>query len=65
MRAITIDVYNESGDLTKIVANDAAGDHIADFQWDPTDEQTSENRVKFRAWVYRFLEENKGYEVPR
>lgn len=63
-KAIPVDVYNKEGDMIKIEVNDAEGNHLMDFLWDPTDEQTNENRVNFRKWVYNFLEKNKGYKVP-
>jgi hypothetical protein len=61
--AIPVDVYDKDGNMTKIEVNDTSGEHILDFVWDPTDEQTSENRTKFREWVYDFLESNKKYKV--
>jgi hypothetical protein len=64
MRAIPIDVYDKEGNLTKIEVQDAAGAHVLDFLWDHRDEQTSENRIKFREWAYRLLEQ-KDYEVSR
>ena len=64
-RAIPIDVYDSDGNMTKIEVNDASGEHLLDFVWDPSDDQTSENRVKFREWVYNFLKQNKGYEVSK
>ena len=64
MRAIPIDVYDKDGNMTKIEANDAEGNHITDFLWDPNDEQTSEKRIEFRKFAYRFLEQ-KGYEVNK
>jgi hypothetical protein len=64
MKAIPIDVYDKDGNLTKVETQDTNGDHIADFLWDPNDEQTSEKRVAFRAFVYRFLDQ-KGYEVDK
>lgn len=65
MRAIPTDIYDKEGNLTRIEVSTEAGDHIADFQWDPSDEQTSENRITFRKWVYTFLEQRKGYEVDK
>jgi len=65
MRAIPVDVYDKDGNMTKIEVNDPSGNHIADFLWDGHDEQTSEKRQEFRQWVYKFLTENKGYEVAK
>lgn len=64
-RAIPIDVYDKEGNMIKIEVQDSSGEHVLDFVWDPTDEQTSENRSKFRAWAYKFLEQNKGYKVTK
>ena len=64
MKAIPTDVYDKDGNLIKIEFNDGEGAHIIDAQWDPSDEQTSENRVSFREWAYKWIEQ-KGYEVQR
>jgi hypothetical protein len=64
-RAIPIDVYDQDGNMTKIEVTDTSGNHIADFTWDPREEQTSENRSKFREWCYDFLQRNKQFEVAR
>ena len=61
-KAIPVEVFNEEGDLMRIEFYDLDGNHIIDAQWDITDEQTSENRVKFREWAYRFINQ-KDYEV--
>ena len=63
-RAIPVDVYDKEGNMTRIEFNDPSGNHIIDAVWDQNDEQTSENRVKFREWAYRFIEQ-KDYEVVR
>ena len=64
-KAIPVDVYDSDGNMTKIAVQDGNGEHLYDFVWDQSDEQTSENRVKFREWAYNFLEKNKGYKVQR
>jgi hypothetical protein len=61
-RAIPIDVYNKNGNMLRIEFYDGKGDHIIDAIWDPTDEQTSENRIKFRKWAYMMLS-NKGFRL--
>jgi len=61
-RALPVDVYDKDGNMVRIEFNDMDGNHIIDAQWDPTDEQTSENRSKFREWAYRFIQQ-KDYEV--
>jgi hypothetical protein len=63
MIAIPVDVYDNAGNMIKIEANDPSGNHIVDFLWDNREEQTSENRQRFREWAYEFLRENKGCEV--
>jgi len=63
MRAIPVDVYDKDGNMTKIEVNDPSGNHIVDFLWDEREEQTSENRQRFREWAYEFLRQNKGCEV--
>ena len=64
MRVIPTDVYDKDGNLTKIEFQDATGAHVIDVVWDPEDEQTSDNRVEFRNWAYRMLEQ-KDYEVSK
>ena len=61
-RAIPVDVYDKNGDMIKIEFNDANGEHILDAVWDPTDEQTSENRVAFRKWAYNHVR-NQEWEI--
>lgn len=61
-RAIPVDVYDEDGNMTKVEFNDGEGNHILDAVWDPSDEQTSENRTFFRKWAYNFLR-NEGWEI--
>jgi putative heme degradation protein len=64
-RVIPTDVYDKDGNMTKIEVTDTSGNHIADFLWDEREEQSSENRVKFREWCYDFLRRNKQFEVAR
>ena len=64
MAVTTVDVYDKDGNMTKIEAYTEGGEHIADFLWDERDAQTSDNRVEFRVWVNRHLEQ-KGYEVHK
>jgi hypothetical protein len=59
-KTIPTDVYDKDGNMTKIEFYDGSGEHIVDVVWDPNDEQTSENRTKFRKWAYTMLEQ-KGY----
>lgn len=62
-KAIPTDVYDKDGNMIKIEVHDGEGSHVIDFLWDDREEQTSENRVRFREWAYEFLKQNKGYEV--
>jgi hypothetical protein len=64
MKVIPIDVYDKDGNLTKIEFQDADGAHVIDAVWDPSDEQTSENRVEFRNWAYKMIK-RKDYEVDK
>jgi hypothetical protein len=61
MRLIPTEIH-ENGELTKIEYHNEAGEFVIEAVWDPEDEQTSENRVKFREWATRLLDQ-KGYEV--
>ena len=61
-RAIPVDVYDKEGNMLRIEFNDAAGNHVLDAVWDETEEQTSENRTKFRTWSYEHLR-NQGWEI--
>lgn len=53
------------GNLTKIEFVSGEGDHIIDAQWDDSEEQTSQNRIKFREWAYNHVSLNLNYEVDR
>ena len=57
-----VDVYDADGNLTRIEGINSAGDVVIDALWDPRDEQNNDNRVKFRVWAYRMLNQ-MGYEV--
>lgn len=56
--AICTDIYDEDGNLVKIEAHTADDQFIIQGLWDHRDEQTSENREKFRKWFYRQLEQH-------
>ena len=62
MRVNPIDVYDKDGNLTHIEVLTPSGEFVMQILWDEHDEQTSENRVKFREWTYRMLSQ-LGYEV--
>ena len=59
---IPMDIYDKDGNLTRIDFLDQNGDFVIQVVWDPTDEQTSENRISFREWAYRMLKQ-KDLEV--
>lgn len=56
MKYHTIDIYDKDGNMIRIEAYDSKGDFIMQALWDPTDEQTSENRIKLREWFAKHLE---------
>ena len=62
MIVIPVDVYDKDGNIIKIEFSDMSGKHVLDALWDESEEQTSENRTKFREWAYRLIEQ-KGYEL--
>ena len=61
MIVIPTDIY-EDGDLIKIEYHNSAGDFVIEALWDEQDEQTSENRIKFREWATRLMKQ-LDYEV--
>ena len=65
MRVIPIDVYDKDGNLTRIDVQDAKGEFVMQILWDEHDEQNSANRIAFREWAYKHLEQSQGYEVSR
>jgi hypothetical protein len=65
MRVIPMDVYDKDGNMTHIEVTDNGGEFVMQFLWDPNDEQTSENRIAFREWAYKHLEQSQGYEVAK
>lgn len=56
MTPIQKEVFDEEGNLKLIEVIDAdTSQHLADFLWDPNDEQTPENRNNFRDWVINWV----------
>lgn len=56
------EVHDEDGSLIKLEAYDAkSGEHVLDGHWDPSDDQTPENREHFRRWFSAMLN-RKGYD---
>ena len=63
MKKVTLkEVYDEYGAMQRIEAYDRSGNFIIQALWDPTDEQTGENREKFRKWFYRMLKQQEHEE---
>jgi len=51
---------HEGGDLLRVVVTEAGtGRHLADFEWDPTEPQTPENRRNFRRWVEEWIKSGR------
>ena len=61
-KAIPTDVYDKDGNMLRIDFHDGKGEFILQFLWDPTDEQTSNNRELFRKWSYRWMKQ-QGWTV--
>ena len=64
-KLIPLDKYDADGNLQGIDFNQEDGTFVLFAEWDPEDEQTSENRVAFRKWAYRVVSQldNDAYEV--
>ena len=62
-KVIPTDLYDDSGNMVAIEFNNLNGEFVIEASWDQRDEQTSENRIKFRKWAYDFLTKNLDYEV--
>jgi hypothetical protein len=62
-KVIPTDLYDDDGNMVGIEFNDTSGNFVIEAGWDHRDEQTSENRIKFREWAYRFITKNLEYEV--
>jgi hypothetical protein len=63
MKVTTQDMYDKDGNLTHIEVLDEKGDFVMLILWDPTDEQTTKNRVAFRKWAHSHLKQAQNYEV--
>ena len=61
---IPTDVYDDEGNLTQIEFYNMAGSFVIQAVWDEYEEQTSENRIKFREWAYRMVEQT-GEEIVK
>ena len=62
-KAIPTDVYDKDGNMLRIDFHDGEGEFILQAVWDDNDEQTSENRVKFREWAYKWMR-NQDWIIP-
>lgn len=62
MHVIPTEVFDKEGNLEKIEFFNELGSFEFQSLWDPTDEQTNDNRDKFRKWSYRMAEQQK-YKV--
>lgn len=62
-KAIPTDVYDKDGNMLRIDFHDGGGEFILQAVWDDNDEQTSENRVKFREWAYKWMR-NQDWMIP-
>lgn len=60
MKYHTIDIYDKDGNMVRIEAYDQTGEFVMQALWDPTDEQTSENRIKLREWFNKHLERSQN-----
>lgn len=62
--AIPVEVHDKDGNLTQIEFHDSQGNFEFKADWDPRDEQTSENRENFRRWAY-LMAKRMGYVIPK
>jgi hypothetical protein len=62
MKARSVDVYDQEGNLEKIEITLETGVHLFDAMWDPNDEQTDQKRIEFRQWVKRITSQH-GHEL--
>jgi len=63
-KAIPVDVYNKEGQMLRIEFYDGLGDFILQCNWDETEDQTSENRIAFRTWAYKWMTD-RDWVVPK
>jgi len=64
MKAIPTDVYDKDGNMLSIEFHDGQGGFILQCLWDETEPQNSENRIKFRQWAYKWMED-RDWVVPK
>lgn len=56
-KVIPTDVYDQDGNLIRIDFHNEAGDFEIEAVWNDEDPQDSENRIEFRKWAYKILEQ--------
>lgn len=61
-KLIPAEILDIDGNLKRIEFNNEQGEFVIQALWDDRDEQTAENRAKFREWAYRQLKQ-QGHEV--
>lgn len=61
---IPTEVYDKEGNLLRIEFYDLEGEFVVQSMWDETEEQTNENRINFRKWSYRMVEQT-GEEIVK
>jgi len=64
MRVIPTDVFDDAGNLEKVEFYDELGGFQFQAMWDPSDEQTADNRREFREWA-ETMAERMDYEVVK
>lgn len=62
MRVIPTDILDNDGNLERIEYYDELGGFQFQAMWDPTEDQTSENRKSFREWA-NDMAKRMDYEV--
>jgi len=61
-KLIPTDVYDSEGSLLRLDFFNLEGGFEFQAIWDEHDEQTSENREKFRTWAYHMAKQ-LGYDL--
>jgi len=64
VKVIPTEILDKEGNLTCIEFYNELGSFEFQALWDPTDEQTSENREAFRKWSYG-MAKKQNFEVVK
>jgi hypothetical protein len=64
MRVISTDILDKAGNLERVEFYDELGGFQFQAMWDPTDEQTADNRREFREWA-ETMAKRMDYEVVK